>query len=66
MPLDRHRQDRLRRTEAVIEILRRRAAQRDARGEAVPPALRAAIADFDNQLDHGGARADHPRRSDPR
>jgi hypothetical protein len=41
--------DRQRRTEAVIEILRRRAEQRRARGQSVPPALRRAIDDSDRQ-----------------
>jgi hypothetical protein len=39
--------ERTRRTEAVIEILRRRAALRRARGQAVPRELRAAIDDYD-------------------
>lgn len=66
MRIDRHRQDRLRRTEAVIELLRRRAAQRDARGEAVPPALRAAIADFDKHLGGHGNALRRPPGSDSR
>ena len=41
------RMDRQRRTQAVIDILRRRAALREARGQAVPPALRQAIEDCD-------------------
>ena len=39
--------ERTRRTEAVIELLRRRAELRQARGESVPPPLRHAIDDFD-------------------
>ena len=39
--------ERARRTEAVIELLRRRAELRRARGQAVPPVLRRAIDDFD-------------------
>ena len=41
--------ERQRRTEAVIEMLRRRAEQRRGRGQLVPPALRKAIDDFDRQ-----------------
>jgi hypothetical protein len=44
--------DRHRRTEAVIEMLRRRAELRRARADAVPPALRRAIDDSDR---HGPA-----------
>jgi hypothetical protein len=39
--------DRQRRTAAVIELLRRRAEQRRARGRAVPPALQRAIDDYE-------------------
>ena len=42
--------DRQRRTQAVIEILRRRADQRRARGQAVPPGLRRAIDDHDRHV----------------
>ena len=42
-----HYLDRERRTEAVIEVLRRRAEQRRSRGQFVPPVLRNAIADYD-------------------
>jgi hypothetical protein len=66
MPLDPHRLDRTRRTEAVIEILRRRAAQRDARGQEVPPALRAAIADFDEHLGRGVPRLGRSPQGEPR
>ena len=41
--------DRARRTEAVVELLRRRAELRRARGQAVPTALRQAIDDFDRR-----------------
>jgi hypothetical protein len=62
MPLDRHRHrhDRLRRTEAVIEVLRRRATLRDARGHEVPSALRAAIIDFDKRRGDDGPRVSRP------
>jgi hypothetical protein len=49
MRLDPFRSERDRRTATVIEILRRRAALRRARGEVVPPALRKTIAEFDRQ-----------------
>jgi hypothetical protein len=39
--------DRSRRTEAVIEVLRRRAALRRSRGKTIPPALQHAIDDYD-------------------
>jgi hypothetical protein len=42
--------ERQRRTEAVIEVLRRRAEHRRARGQLVPPALRKAIDDYDRQV----------------
>ena len=42
--------DQQRRTRAVIEILRRRADLRRARGQAVPPALRRAIDDYDRHV----------------
>jgi hypothetical protein len=45
----RHHTHRLCRTEAVIEILRRRAELRRARGDAAPPALRRALDDFDRR-----------------
>lgn len=45
MRLDAFRSERDRRTATVIEILRRRAALRRARDEAVPAALRETIAD---------------------
>jgi hypothetical protein len=45
MRLDSFRSERERRTMTVIEILRRRAAQRRTRGEPVPPALSATIAE---------------------
>lgn len=51
--------DRLRRTEAVIEILRRRAELRRARGDAVPPALRKAIDEFDRHV-HADRSAPKP------
>lgn len=54
--------DRARRTEAVIELLRRRAELRKAHGQAVPAALRKAIDDFDRHR-HGnppGLRAGRP------
>jgi hypothetical protein len=41
--------DRLRRTEAVIEVLRRRAELRRAHGQTVPRELRAAIDDYDRR-----------------
>ena len=66
MPLNRFRNDRLRRTEAVLEILRRRAAQRAARGEAVPPALRAAIADADKRAGDDRDTLGQPEPSNPR
>ena len=47
--------DRQRHTQAVIEILRRRAEQRRTRGQFVPPVLRKAIDDYDRQ-----ARAPRP------
>jgi hypothetical protein len=47
MRSDRFHRDRLRRTEAVIEILRRRADARRKRGLAVPRELRATIEDYD-------------------
>ena len=47
MRLDPFRSERDRRTAKVIEILRRRADLRRARGQAVPPALRKTIAEFD-------------------
>ncbi len=50
--------DRARRTEAVIELLRRRAELRRARGQAVPPALRQTIEDFDRRH-HGDPPAPH-------
>jgi len=57
MPAHRAHTDRLRRTEAVIEILRRRAELRRAGGQAVPPALRRTIDDFDRR---------HPERHTPK
>jgi hypothetical protein len=51
------RTERARRTEAVIELLRRRAERRRARGQAVPAALHQAIDDFD--------RPGHPEPSAP-
>jgi hypothetical protein len=48
------RTERARRTEAVIELLRRRAELRRSRGQAVPSVLRQAIEDFDRH-----------RRTDP-
>jgi hypothetical protein len=52
MRLDPFRSERDRRTATVIEILRRRAAQRRARGESVPPALSETIAEFDRHPQH--------------
>jgi hypothetical protein len=62
MRLDRIRTDRARRTEAVIELLRRRAELRKRRGQQVPPALRQAIDDFDRHRhkDSSGLRAGRP------
>jgi hypothetical protein len=51
--------DRIRRTEAVMEVLRRRAEQRRLRGQAVPPALRRAIDDYNRH-----ARPPQPGRDD--
>ena len=65
MRLDPFRSKRDRRTATVIEILRRRAELRRARGEAVPPALRETIAEFDRHP-HGASRRGHAPRSDPR
>lgn len=48
---DRLHTDRHRRTEAVIEILRRRADLRRERGDDVPPALQQAIDDFNREPD---------------
>ena len=50
--------DQQRRTRAVIEILRQRADLRRARGQAVPPALRRAIDDYDRHA--------RPSRREPR
>jgi len=47
MRLDPFRSERDRRTAKVIDILRRRAEQRRARGQIVPPALSKTIAEFD-------------------
>ena len=65
MRLDPFRSERDRRTATVIEILRRRAELRRARGEPVPPALRETIAEFDRHP-HGASRRGHAPRSDPR
>jgi len=54
--------ERARRTEAVIELLRRRAELRRARGQAVPPVLRRAIEDFDRHR-HADPPALRPGRS---
>ena len=54
--------ERARRTEAVIELLRRRAELRLARGQAVPPQLRQAIDDFDRHY-HTDPRVPRPGRS---
>lgn len=50
--------DRRRRTDAVIELLRRRAELRRARGEPVPPALRQTIDEYDRhaRAHHAGPR----------
>ena len=47
MHLHPHLADRQRRTRAVMEILRQRAEFLRARGQAVPPALRQAMDDYD-------------------
>jgi len=54
--------DRACRTEAVVELLRRRAELRAGRGQEVPPALRRAIDDFDrhHHADPPGLRAGRP------
>ena len=65
MRIDPFRSERDRRTAAVIDILRRRADLRRARGEAVPPALSEAIAESDRHP-HGMSRHDHGTRSAPR
>jgi hypothetical protein len=44
-----HYLDRQRRTEAVIDVLRRRAEQRRTRGQLVPQVLRKAIEDYDRR-----------------
>lgn len=59
MRLDRIPTDRQRRTEAVIELLRRRAELRRARGVGVPPALRQAIDNSDRHR-HADRRALEP------
>ena len=63
MRLDPFRSERDRRTAQVVEILRRRAEQRRARGQAVPSAIGEAIAEFDRR--HRRA-AGHAPRSGPR
>lgn len=65
MRLDPFRSERDRRAVTVVEILRRRAELRGARGEAVPPALRETIAEFDRHP-HGASGHVHAPRSDPR
>ena len=65
MRLDPVRSERDRRTATVIEILRRRADLRRARGQAVPAALRDTIAEFDRHPDAAPGRA-QPPRSGPR
>jgi hypothetical protein len=64
MRLDPFRSERDRRTATVIEILRRRAELRRARGEAVPLALRETIAEFDRHP-QGMSRHGHGPGSDP-
>jgi hypothetical protein len=59
------RLERDRRTATVIEILRQRAEQRRARGQAVPPALSETIAEFDRHP-HGESKHGGGPRSDPR
>ena len=63
MRLDPFRSERDRRTAMVIDILRRRAEKRRARGQAVPPALSETVAEFDRRPRRA---AGHAPRSAPR
>jgi hypothetical protein len=62
MRLDSFRSERERRTVTVIEILRRRAEQRRARGEPVPSALSAKIAEADRHSHRPSAGHDREPR----
>ena len=65
MRLDPIRSERDRRTATVIEILRRRADLRRARGDAVAPALRDTAAEFDRHPPGASERGRAPRKVPP-
>jgi hypothetical protein len=54
---------RRRRLEMVLSVLREREAERERRGEPVPPPLRAAIQGFGREL--GGLRRERPPSQTP-
>jgi len=62
MRLDSFRSERERRTVTVIELLRRRAEQRRARGLPVPPALSATLAEAGRQSQRPAAGDDRDPR----